>query len=504
MNNSNTQIFSVLLVLMVFSIRVIDYVYTPLYNPDKLEQLIAAQNWAGGDGVSRAHWIQADTLSKVFEPLVQWPPGYSLLAGLLLKLGAPIYLAALLPDLLSLGFLSIFSLLFLSGFTFQSRISAVLIWSIFILNSAVAARLTSVDLIAYTCFFGALTLLILSVKKTYLLNGILAGIFLGCSIWFRYAYIPQVLALLCFGILHQWKYNPSTLKKIWIPASSITLILIGIYFLLFKIGNPGYIDEKSSGFFWKNLSNIHWSFPVDGLVGLEGYSRFITGKSALLNTLLLAFIVLLILGIGISILRKRPRSRFPWPLVLSIIPINVGLLAYLSLTNVPQTWMPGGWTFVQEIRYFAPSWAALSMVLVWYLSYQKSYLLEQLILVPLFFVCISDALIYRRWKYSGVTNWEKPGNHQIPEFNDFQRIADMAKKNGQIPTQIPSDPYTSLTAELAGWTPIHSVHTISSNVCILQYELPEGNQQPNHGIGLEMNLSSGRTIYLSNPPHLWN
>ena len=48
MNNSNTRIGVILLVLIVLTIRVIDYVYTPLFNPDKLEQLIAAQNWSEG------------------------------------------------------------------------------------------------------------------------------------------------------------------------------------------------------------------------------------------------------------------------------------------------------------------------------------------------------------------------------------------------------------------------------------------------------------------------
>jgi hypothetical protein len=504
MNNSNTQIISVILVLLVLTIRVIDYVYTPLFNPDKLEQLIAAQNWSEGNGISRAHWEKQDTLVKKFEPLIQWPPGYSLFTGILLKLGAPLYIVAFLPDLLSLAILSLFTFLFLSGFNFQSRITPVLIGCILLINSSISIRLTSVDFIAYTCFFGAMTLLILSVKKTFLVNGILAGLFLGCTIWFRYAYIPQVLVLLALGFIHQWKYNPNTLKKIWIPTSTITIFLIALYVLLFKTGNPGYIDQKPTGLLWDNLLKLHWSFLVDGIIGLEGITRILMAKLPVLNYLLQFTLFLIILGVILKIIRNKPKSRFPWPIVLSIIPVNLGLLIYLSLSNSPQTWMPGGWTFVQEVRYFAPSWVALFMVLVWYLSHKKSYLYEQVILVPVFLLTISDAVLYRKWKYSGVTNWELPGNHQIPEYLDFLRIAEMAKKNNQIPVQIPSDPYTSLIAELAGWTPIKSVSALESNVCILQYEIPLEDQEPNPGIGLEMNLSSGRIIYLTNPPHLWN
>ena len=504
MNNSNTRIGVILLVLIVLTIRVIDYVYTPLFNPDKLEQLIAAQNWSEGNGISRAYWETQDSLVKKFEPLIQWPPGYSIFTGLLLKLGTPLYLTALLPDIVSLILLSIFSFLFLSVLHFQSRITAVLIWCILLLNSSIAVRLTSVDFIAYTCFFGALTLLIRSVQKTFFLNGILAGIFLGCTVWFRYAYIPQVLALLVLGIMHQWKYNPNTLKKVWLPATGITLFLVGLYVVLFKTGNPGYIDAKPTGLLWDNLLQIHWNFPVDGLIGLEGIVRILTGKLPVANYFLQFTLLLLILWVILLIIRNKPKSRFPWPLALSIIPINVGLLLYLSLTNSPQTWMPGGWTFVQEIRYYAPSWVAIFMMLVWYLSYKKSYLTELLIVIPFFLITISDAVLYRKWKYSGVTNWELPGNHQIPEYLDFLKIAEMAKKNKQIPVQISSDPYTSLIAELAGWTPVKSASILEPNICILQYQEPTENQQINPSIGLEMTLSSGRIIYLTNPPHLWN
>lgn len=500
----NRFIFSLILITLVLTIRIFDYCYTPLYNPDKLEQLIAAQNWAEGHGVTRATWTGEVTLKKTYEPLLQWPPGYSIFTGLFLKAGVNIYLAALLPDLLSLFFLSLYTLLFLSGFTFQWKYSGILIGSILLINSAIAARLTSVDLIAYTCFFGALSLLIISVKKTFLINGILAGILLGFTLWFRYAYIPQVFALLVLGILHQWKFNPSTLRKVWIPCSGITLTSILLYSLFVETGNPGYIDEKSSSLFWSNLQNLHWDFPADGLFGMEGIRRILYARSPIIYWIALGVLVGLISLILLTIIRKIPRSRFPWPLVLSIIPINVGLLVYLSLTNAPQTWMPGGWTFVQEARYFAPSWAAISMTLVWYLSYQKSETLEQLVLIPIFILVFVDATLYQKWRLGKIQSLELPSNKQIPEFNDFLRIAEMAKINSQIPVQIPTDPYTSLVAELAGWTPINSTLNLGSGVCILQFEIPPSNKDQNQKIGLEINLSSGRAIYLTNPPHLWN
>jgi hypothetical protein len=38
---------------------------------------------------------------------------------------------------------------------------------------------------------------------------------------------------------------------------------------------------------------------------------------------------------------------------------NVLLLVCLSLTNPMQTWAKDGWTFVQEARYYVPSWLSL-------------------------------------------------------------------------------------------------------------------------------------------------
>lgn len=504
MNNSNNNIFAFLLLLVILTVRTIDYTHTPLYNPDKLEQLIAAQNWAEGNGVSRAVWVGDDALRKEFEPLLQWPPGYSLFTGLLLKLGFDIYLAALIPDLLSLLFLVLYTLLFLSGFTFQWKLSGFLIASILLINTAIAERLTSVDLIAYTCFFGALSFLIISVKKTYLINGILAGLLLGLSIWFRYAYIPQVLALLGFGILHQWRYNRATIRKVWIPGTVITLFSILLYALLVQTGNPGYIDKEARGLFWTNLLSFHWHFPVKGLLGMEGIARLLLGKSAVIHLIFQFILTLIICSIALIIILKRYRSRFPWPFVLSIIPINVGLLVYLSLTNAPQTWMPGGWTFVQEIRYYAPSWAAISMTLIWYLSYKKSGTLEQLVLIPIFLMVMTDAILYHKWRFKDIKSWNVLSNTQIPEYNDFKRIAEMVKNNNQTPVQVSTDPYTSLIAELAGWTPLRSSLPLGPEVCILQYELNESDITANQKIGLEIHLPSGRAIYLTNPPHLWN
>lgn len=497
---------AILLVMLILVIRAVDYLYTPVFNPDKIEQLIAAQNWADGNGVSRIHYEMDSTgnLQTVFEPLVQWPPGYSIITGLLLKWGLSLFWAAAIPDLICLMFLGIFGFIYLSGISFQWGYTRLVVWVILILNTAVCAYLTTVDLVAYTFFLGALVLLSQSVERPHLVLGVLSGLFLGTTVWFRYAYIPQSFALLGAGLVHQYFFNRSAVLKVWVPALISCAGMTVLYLLLYKMGNPGYIDEQKSGWYWANLKRIHWAFPMDSLYGGVALLRKFSGIHGIFSLVIQGIATAMIVALAGIILLKRPVSRFPWPVIFTVVPVNVGLLIYLSLTNAPQTWTAEGWTFVQEYRYYAPSWAALFLILTWYLSNQKSKRLEYVVLLPLLFLATLETGLYRNWKYKNIQTEISPGDLLIPELNEFRKMADQAKRKNLIPVQQPGDPYASLIAELAGWIPLKEVPENMQSLCLLQFESPGEISDDLQTPGLELNLNSGRTIYLTNPPHLWN
>lgn len=497
---------AIILVLLILVIRTVDYLYTPVFNPDKIEQLIAAQNWAEGNGVSRSHYEEDanGNLKKVFTPLIQWPPGYSLLTGILLKWGLSLFWSAAIPDLVCLILLGIFSFIYLSGISFQWGYSRLAVWAILMLNTAVCAYLTTVDLVAYTFFLGALVLLSQSVERPHITLGILSGLFLGITIWFRYAYIPQSFALLGAGLAHQYFFNRTAVFKVWIPALLSCAGMSALCFLLYDTGNPGYIDEQKSSWYWDNLKRLHWYFPMDSLYGGVALLRKLSGIHTILGMAIQGIATAIIVASAGIILLKRPVSRFPWPVIITVVPVNVGLLIYLSLTNAPQTWTAAGWTFVQEYRYYAPSWAALFLLLTWYLSNQKSKRMEYVLLLPLLILVAIETGMYRNWKYKTIERNAPPGDLSIPELSEFRKMADLAEIKKLIPVQQPGDPYASLIAELAGWIPLKKIPENMQSICLLQFESPGEISNELQIPGLELNMRSGRIIYLTNPPQLWN
>jgi hypothetical protein len=493
-----------LIIVLILGVRLFDLYYTPMYNPDKLEQLIAAKHWSEGHGVVKAHYVMEDELTLAYEPLIQWPPGYSIAIGLLLKTHWHIHTIVTILDMFFLILLLFFSFIFLQSLPFEWKKSLWILWAGLLLNTAIAWHLTSVDFISYTLFFGGLTLILPTDNQPRRFAGIIAGLLLGLCFWFRYAYIPQVFAVLAIGGLYQWKFNRITLMKVWVPAGLTITLLFGTYFFLFKTGNPGYIDSESKGFYFSNLGKFNLNFLSESLTGMVGIERILSPRIPFLSLLLNIVLCGGILWVLYKIIVTAPKSRYAWPILGSVIIANLLLLIYLSLTNSPQTWAQGGWTFVQENRYYAPSWIALWMLLTWYLSHRKSKYLEQMILIPFICFSVAEASLYRKWQYRQIDFSKREELPLVPDYSELKHIAIIAKSNQLITAQIPGDPYTSLVAELGGWIPVKAKTRLPEHVCLLQYPATPQDLDETNGLSLELYLKSGRIIYLINSPHLWN
>jgi hypothetical protein len=292
--------------------------------------------------------------------------------------------------------------------------------------------------------------------------------------------------------------------KVWVPAGLTITLLFGTYFFLFKTGNPGYIDSESKGFYFSNLGKFNLNFLSESLTGMVGIERILSPRIPFLSLLLSIVLCGGILWVLYKIIVTAPKSRYAWPILGSVIIVNLLLLIYLSLTNSPQTWAQGGWTFVQENRYYAPSWIALWMLLTWYLSHRKSKYLEQMILIPFICFSVAEASLYRKWQYRQIDFSKREELPLVPDYSELKHIAIIAKSNQLITAQIPGDPYTSLVAELGGWIPVKAKTRLPEHVCLLQYPATPQDLDETNGLSLELYLKSGRIIYLINSPHLWN
>jgi hypothetical protein len=499
-----TKLFTSILVGIILFIRLFDLYYTPLYNPDKLEQLIAAKNWAEGHGVSRASYVMKDTLTLEFAPLVQWPPGYSLVTGLLMNSRISIHTIVTLVDGLTLLLFALFSIVFIQSLHFEWKHSAWILWIVIMLNTSLSWQLTSVDFISITLFWGAITLILPTDNQAGRFSGILAGLFWGLCFWFRYAYIPQVLALIAIGGVYQWIFQRETFWKAWIPAGLVSAIFLILFWIFVKTGNPGYIDEANKSLYLSNLLKFNWRFISDSFSSLSGLERVFSNRLPIVTTLLMVVFSLLLTFILVRIILFAKKSRFAWIILYSIILVNILLLLYLSLTNAPQNWAKDGWTFVQENRYYAPTWVAVWMLVIWYLSIQKSAKFEKLILIPVLIFVLTESAAYRRWRYTNLSFTNREELPTMPDYAELKRIAKIAENYDLIPMQITADPYTGLVAELAGWLPAKNLNKLPENACLLQYPDSEEKLGNSHMLSLELYLKSGKIIYLINPPHLWN
>ncbi|HWR32103.1 MAG TPA: hypothetical protein VN451_01145, partial [Chitinophagaceae bacterium] len=70
---------SVLIILLVIVARIIQLTFFYNMNVDGMYQVLAMQNFVDGHGISISHVQPADLSTIVYQPLINWPPGYSLL-----------------------------------------------------------------------------------------------------------------------------------------------------------------------------------------------------------------------------------------------------------------------------------------------------------------------------------------------------------------------------------------------------------------------------------------
>lgn len=358
---------SILIILLVIVARIIQLTFFYNVRVDGMYQVLAMQNFVDGHGISTSHVLPADLSTSIYEPLINWPPGYSLLlspfyilfnhnyilAGLTLDILAAITLIFYTRRILKVldvpvHLINIFT--FLTGF---------FIYYFYVINSS--------DAIAITFFIMAIYYFLVSVKRgdasLKLILAIILCLFFSGLI--KYLFIPVVFIVPVFLF---WKGNAdknNPIKKTGIISFLSLAVLLGAVLLWQKInsGSATYISETTRGFFPENLINSYPAVPAS-FINPDTISLAIPAGSAvsdIIYRVLQCLHVVIILMAVIYVIRRIFSKGFKetslsssfFYLSFFLSAAVTLMLVALSLTVGKEENYPGHWwTYVEEPRYY--------------------------------------------------------------------------------------------------------------------------------------------------------
>lgn len=353
-----------------------NFYYAPPFHPDKLNQLTAARSLLEGNGFTTPR-ADASDLSRAYDRVLGWPPGYSILAAAFAWVTGSILWSALLIDFLST------CVFFGSWYYILLRLRPVLstsvLWAIAIFWGVFYAPLTgfkssgalSVALLSASL---ALGLAAVGRRQPALWLTIGTAAFAGAAAYVHYQYWPLlVVAPCCFAMVAVRD------RRYWWAVALCSMPAV------FAVASYGGVSQDQAeqlghptlGLYWSNLLRIT-PFPIQGL-GLHATLPGVTGghpRFGLTYAVLwvVSFIVLgsVILGVRSLSLnlhdlqngRQKAQLFFLAHGVLTCL-VTLGLLLYQSLRYPAETayWeVDGVWTYVQNMRYYAPMSAFILVI----------------------------------------------------------------------------------------------------------------------------------------------
>ncbi|MGZ4068418.1 MAG: hypothetical protein ACXVPE_16995 [Bacteroidia bacterium] len=334
---------------------------------DKYYQAIAGKNLALGHGIT-VNQVHSDNLSKTYyEPLVGWPPGYSLLVATCYFIIRDLKSSCLLIDL----FAGIFFIVVLRRLLIQLQFphwlgNLLLLFNGLQLNESIQASAPT-DILSVTfCLYSISLVIGLFSQKNQDVGNIKAGVVNVMAAFFRYMYIPVTFVLPVFLLWNGWRKKEKRLVKSGIVTLSITFLLLG-GLLLFQngyTGSPVYLMPARKGFYPANLLQF---YPVvfssfTNLDFLLVQLSIHTASSYTHWLLLLAFINLFVFGILVlallyACIKRKWVAGNNWqvfemgPGTMSVILVLLlaGLSARYSRYYLPPTTLV--WTYVTDGRY---------------------------------------------------------------------------------------------------------------------------------------------------------
>lgn len=355
---------SILIVIIAILARAIQLLFYLDSFFDTTFQVIATHNLVTGHGITTSIVNAQDLSQVIYEPLINWPPGYSLLlAPFYLLCGGDYLVACYIVDLLAATAIillcrKILSLLDMDTWVINlfTILTAFFIYYFFYTGST--------DSISIAFFLGAIcsTLAALKTNRHWTRTAVISAICLLLSASLKYLFFPVVFTLPVFLFIYGYQNKSTVIRKASLLSFGILLGGIGgLYLYQQSISGTGaHISSPGRGFFPEHLLRAHPFLPAS--FATPNTIRKLPGNAAemAMNFFRIIHVVglLLILFIAIrSFLKKGLKQasihRTFLFLALAISLAITVVLAGLSLV-VDKELMPPDrwWTYVEDARYY--------------------------------------------------------------------------------------------------------------------------------------------------------
>lgn len=355
---------TITILLLAIGGRIIQLVFLFNIRADRSHQMLATHSFVTGHGISKAYSLPANLSETIYEPLVNWPPGYSLIlspfyllfnhnyivAGLILDIFCGVALILITRSILKTLSTPVYQV------NLFTLLSSFILYSFYIKSSS--------DAIAITFFLTALYFSLALLKTPnhrWLQKTTGISFCLAICASMKFLYMPVIFIIPIFLIIKGFSESNKIIRK----AGSVSLLIITISLISLiayqKIisGSATHIAQTKYGFFTENLLSVYPAIPASFInpetIGQalrqpsgEGSSIYLIYQW--INFLL--FIILIPFGLWITYkkgLKNKPVTSSFFYLVFSLASAITLLLSVLSIIFAKEF---GIWTYVQEARYY--------------------------------------------------------------------------------------------------------------------------------------------------------
>lgn len=374
-----------IVILFAFITRLLLLYCFPLHMTDYMLINSAAQNLLDGHGMGFIRSAPEDLSAFYFEGLRLWPPLVTLTTSVFLKLTGSFAIADMcLLTVTLVGFVWVLYL-FVKEIGLNSRY-ILYTFIVFALNPELIKRPGFSDLAAAFFCLWALLVLVRQIKKENQ-PGLTKLLFISFLFFlpsaFRYQYYPVSLLFPLYLLVSSFYLKNKKLTT-W-SSLSIVLVLLLIFLqeclLLIYTSQPieQSLSMDKTGLFFFNLQTFY-PFTFKTFLNISyienTWVHLVNAVRPIYYTITAAVLFLVIILSGrffFATIRHQKENEDQSKLkqtlgtftILPFLLLPVLILVGLSLTHNSRTGQPGGWTYVNEGRYYIVPSILLLLLILW-------------------------------------------------------------------------------------------------------------------------------------------
>ncbi len=356
---------SIAIIALAIVARIVQLMFFYNIRVDGMYQVMAMENFVDGHGITTSKVLPAGLSTIIYEPLINWPPGYSLLLSPFYILSGHNYIAAGI----TLDILAAIVLIFTCRRILKNLETPVYLVNIFTLLTGFFIYyfyfINSSDAVAITFFILAIHFTLRVLKKNNFSGKLvlLSSLCLFVTGLLKYLFIPVVFIIPVFLLLKGVSDKNKEIKRSGVLSFILLLISLGGILAWQKIssGSATYISETTRGFFPENLSGIHPAIPASFISPETADLVLPASTHIIFFRILQGLHILLFLAAFIYILKRIIKNGFKklditgsFFYLAFFLSAGISLvLLILSLYVGKEENIPGHlWTYVEEARYY--------------------------------------------------------------------------------------------------------------------------------------------------------